>query len=65
MKNIKLERKTAIFINTILNYELDRNRTKLKEMKEDKKCTIEMYEKTLDKCKELENAIKQMEKFTQ
>ena len=55
--------KSAKLINDILTGILKEKRDLLKVLQADKKSPIEIYEKTLDKCKEIENAIKEMEKF--
>ena len=55
--------KTANFIKDTLSSLLEMERESLKKMKSDKDCPIEIYEKTLDKCKEIEYAIKEMERF--
>tara|TARA_R100000664_G_C2687898_1_gene93192 strand:- start:351 stop:548 length:198 start_codon:yes stop_codon:yes gene_type:complete len=55
--------KCVKLILTILNGILEEERHSLKKMNVDKKCPIEIYEKTLDKCKEIEYAIQNMEKF--
>ena len=58
-----IEYKTAKFIKTILESELDRNQTKLKKMKKDKNCSVEIYENTLDMCNKLEYAIEKVERI--
>tara|TARA_R110000824_G_scaffold347414_1_gene534178 strand:+ start:282 stop:470 length:189 start_codon:yes stop_codon:yes gene_type:complete len=55
--------KTAKLIKGILCDILKEERDSLKNMQSDKKCPVEIYEKTLDKCKEIEYAIRDMENF--
>jgi len=58
-----IEYKTAVFIKDILDKQLEKYRTILKEQKKDKDCSRETYEKTLDICNELEYSIQEMERL--
>ena len=59
---IMLEYKVIKIISEMLNKQLIENKKKLLDMQKDKNCPVMNYEDTLDICKELEYAIKQMEK---
>jgi len=63
MSDTFIEYKTAVFIEEILNKQLEKYRRVLKTQKKDKNCSKETYEKTLDMCNELEYSIQQMERL--
>jgi len=58
-----LEYKTVIFLEGVLQRQLQTYRDKLSRQQKDKSCTSEIYEKTLGYCDSLEDAIKEVEKF--
>tara|TARA_R100001082_G_C4363226_1_gene160437 strand:+ start:975 stop:1169 length:195 start_codon:yes stop_codon:yes gene_type:complete len=58
-----IEYKTVLFIKEVLQKQLEKYRSILKEQQKDKDCPVETYEKTLDICDELEYSIKQMERL--
>jgi len=58
-----IEYKTVLFIEKVLQRQLQTYRDKLLRQQKDKNCTSMMYEETLNYCNDLENAIKAVEKF--
>ena len=50
------------FIEETLESMLDDERNKLSKMMKDKNCSVEIYEKALDKCKKIEYTIVELEK---
>jgi hypothetical protein len=59
--NQHIDYSVTLFVLKVLNKELKINRNHLKELIKDKKSSAEIYQKTLDFCKEIEYAIQQME----
>ena len=51
------------FIEETLESMLDDERNKLSKMMKDKNCSVEIYEKALDKCKKIEYTIVELEKI--
>tara|TARA_Y100000034_G_scaffold102258_1_gene127030 strand:+ start:433 stop:621 length:189 start_codon:yes stop_codon:yes gene_type:complete len=56
IKSIKL-------ILNILESELTKSRSSLKDLQSDKNCNLECYEKVVDKCKELEYTIEEIKEL--
>tara|TARA_R100000951_G_scaffold63073_1_gene52858 strand:+ start:522 stop:704 length:183 start_codon:yes stop_codon:yes gene_type:complete len=50
------------FIEEILESMLEDERNKLGKMMRDKKCSVEIYENALDKCKKIEYTLFELEK---
>tara|TARA_Y100001938_G_C7972960_1_gene370284 strand:- start:239 stop:418 length:180 start_codon:yes stop_codon:yes gene_type:complete len=54
---------TIKFIEDTLLTILEEERSKLGSMMRDKDCSVEIYEKALDKCKKIEYTIEELEKI--
>ena len=59
-----MEHKTKVFIENVLRDKLDSTKRLMIEQQRDKGCPMQVYQKTLDICEELEYAIQQMEKLS-
>jgi len=57
-----MEYKVKLFIKEILRDRLESEKRLLISQQKDKSCPMQVYQKTLDICEELEYAIQQMEK---
>ena len=57
-----MEYKVKIFIRKILREKLELDKRLLISQQKDKECPEQIYQKTLDRCTELNYALKQMEK---
>tara|TARA_R110001583_G_scaffold106623_1_gene254981 strand:- start:267 stop:461 length:195 start_codon:yes stop_codon:yes gene_type:complete len=62
MKNLNVSYKSIKKIITILETELSTKRESLKNMINDKNCTAEIYDKTVDECQDIEYAIIEIQK---
>jgi len=59
-----LEYKTKLLIENVLREKLESDKRLLVAQQKDRGCPANVYQKTLDRCGDLEYAIKQMEKLT-
>ena len=62
--NITMEYKVKKLITEVLNNTLKESKRKILDMQKDKNCSAQIYEQALDKCKELEYAIQELERYT-
>ena len=62
MKYLNISYKSFILVLIILNEKLLKKRNILKEMVNDKKCSAEIYDKTVAECQNIEYAILEIEK---
>jgi hypothetical protein len=62
--NITMEYKVKKLITEVLNNTLKESKRKILDMQKDKNCSAQIYEQALDKCKELEYAIQELERHT-
>ena len=58
-----MEHETKQFIKEILLSLLESKRKELIHMRDDKDCSMEIYEKALDNCKKIEYSIEALEKI--
>ena len=62
MKKINISYDSFDLILRILENRLSKKRSTLKEMVNDKNCSAEIYNNTVDKCKNIEYAITELQK---
>jgi len=62
--NILMEYKVKKLITEVLNSTMKESKRQLSDMQKDTNCSAQIYEQALDKCKELEYAIQQLERYT-
>ena len=62
MKKINISYDSFDLISSILENKLSKKRRTLKEMVNDKNCSAEIYNNTVDECKNIEYAITELQK---
>ena len=62
MKKIYISYDSFDLISSILENKLSKKRRTLKEMVNDKNCSAEIYNNTVDECKNIEYAITELQK---
>ena len=62
--NMMLEYKVKKLITEVLENTLKESKMQVLNIQKDKNCSAQIYEQALDKCKELEYAIQEMEKHS-
>ena len=62
MKKINISYDSFDLISSILENKLSKKRRTLKEMVNDKNCSAEIYNNTVDECRNIEYAITELQK---
>jgi len=62
--NIMIEYKVKKLITEVLENTLKESKRQVLNMQKDENCSAQIYEQALDKCKDLEYAIQEMERYS-